>query len=383
MAVAGGADWFGTEFKRAYEDQFRQTGRFNLAVFGKTGVGKSTLVNAIFGAEVATTGIGAPVTQANHLYMHESGFLGVLDTKGLEVGQDNSTIIGELDAYIQSSRRKPLTEQLHVAWYCVRALDRRFEDTEAELIQALDKLGLPVVLVLTQTPQIDGQLHPDVALLAQDIEARGLPIHTGRAFPVMAKPDAFNRYEDHGLMDVLDATFRVAPVGVAAALNAAQQIDEKRKREAAHEAVGVAVTAAGVAGATPIPFADAVVLVPIQMAMMAKIAQVYAVDIDKATTATLAATAAATAAGRSAVTSLLKFIPGANLVGGAISASVASTVTYAMGQAWIVVCRRLTNGEFAGIGGALDSQAIRDVFMHEFKSSVSKRVARRKSEPDV
>src|SRR3954468_10972307 len=64
--MAGGPDWVKDSFRTEYEHQSAATGRFNLAVFGKTGVGKSTLVNAIFGEEVARTGIGEPVTKGSH-----------------------------------------------------------------------------------------------------------------------------------------------------------------------------------------------------------------------------------------------------------------------------------------------------------------------------
>ena len=37
----------------------------NIMVAGKTGTGKSTLLNAIFGEEVATTGTGRPVLKRN------------------------------------------------------------------------------------------------------------------------------------------------------------------------------------------------------------------------------------------------------------------------------------------------------------------------------
>ena len=114
-------EWFGQAFGKAWKDKAEEIGRFNLAIFGKTGVGKSTLVNAIFGSEIAQTGIGEPVTRAEHLYLHQSGTLGVLDTRGLEVGRDNAALIAELKDYLHGMRRKPLAEQLHVAWYCVRA----------------------------------------------------------------------------------------------------------------------------------------------------------------------------------------------------------------------------------------------------------------------
>jgi uncharacterized protein (DUF697 family)/predicted GTPase len=368
-------DWLRQQFIEKFEEQGRSIGRFNLAIFGKTGVGKSTLINAIFGEDVAETGIGAPVTQGSHLYMHVSGHFGVLDTPGLEIGKDNATILADLEQYVQGMRQSPLPEQVHVVWYCVRAADRRFEDTEETFIRALHRLGLPVLLVFTQVPMRDGQYHPDALELRDAIRKRDLPLNGEPVFLTYAKADRFAGYEPHGLHDLLDATFRVAPQGVAAALTVAQKIDMERKRAAANKAIGVAVTAAGAAGATPIPIADAIVLVPIQLTMMARISHIYDIRVDKATTAALAATAAATAGGRSLATGLIKLIPGVgSVVGGAIAASVASGITWAMGQAWMVVCTRIFQGEFSSVSGALDSDEIRELFMSEFKNSVRKRL---------
>ncbi|MEJ1229857.1 MAG: GTPase [Galbitalea sp.] len=44
--------------------------RANIALFGATGVGKSTLLNAIFGAPIAKTGVGDPVTQSTELFVN-------------------------------------------------------------------------------------------------------------------------------------------------------------------------------------------------------------------------------------------------------------------------------------------------------------------------
>ncbi|MBB5640975.1 GTPase family protein [Cryobacterium roopkundense] len=123
-------EWSDEDFHKKWQEQADQMGRFNLAIFGKTGVGKSTLINAIFGEDVAPTGVGEPVTMENHLYLHREGFLGLLDTRGLEIGKDTDTLIAELSTYVLRMRENPLSEQIHVAWYCVRATDRRFEDTE-------------------------------------------------------------------------------------------------------------------------------------------------------------------------------------------------------------------------------------------------------------
>ncbi|MBZ5740965.1 GTPase family protein [Nocardioides mangrovi] len=375
--------WFGQAFGKAWKDKADEIGRFNLAIFGKTGVGKSTLVNAIFGEEIAATGIGEPVTRAEHLYLHQSGTLGVLDTRGLEVGQDNDRLLGELKDYLHGMRRKPLAEQVHVAWYCVRAGDRRFEPTEGEFIRALHDLGLPVILVMTQVPRGAGsgggsRVHPDAEALAASIAALDLPIVDGLIHYTMAKADDFTGQTAYGLQEVLDATFRGAPAGVAHALTSAQRIDFDRKRERAEAAIKVATGAATTAGASPIPFSDAAILVPLQLTMMASIAVTYGIPIERSTAASIAATAAATTAGRSLVGNLIKFVPGAGTaVAGTINATIAGTFTYAMGQAWLRVCERLARGELRAVGGALDSDAIHQVFMSEFKAQASRKLPSR------
>ena len=60
-------------FEAAYHEQAQRIGRFNLAVFGKTGAGKSSLVNAVFGDTVAETGIGKPVTTGTTYYEARKG----------------------------------------------------------------------------------------------------------------------------------------------------------------------------------------------------------------------------------------------------------------------------------------------------------------------
>jgi uncharacterized protein (DUF697 family)/GTP-binding protein EngB required for normal cell division len=367
-------DWFGQAFSKAWRDKAEEIGRFNLAIFGKTGVGKSTLVNAIFGAEIAATGIGEPVTRQEHLYLHKSGTLGVLDTRGLEVGRDNEALIGELKDYLHGMRRKPLSDQLHVAWYCVRAGDRRFEATEADFIRALHELGVPVIMVLTQVPRAGARVHPDAEALAASIAELRLPIVDGLVHYTMARADEFTGQTAYGLQELLDATFRGAPEGVAHAITAAQRIDYSRKRDRAEKAIKAATGAATTAGASPIPFSDAAILVPLQIGMMASIAVTYGVPLERSTAASLAATAAATTAGRSLVTNMIKLVPGAGtMVAAPISATVAGTFTWAMGHAWLRVCERLARGELGGLSGALDGEAVRRVFMDEFKTQATRR----------
>ncbi len=377
--MAGSTDWFRESFRAEYDKTNAAIGRFNLAIFGKTGVGKSTLINAIFGEEVARTGIGEPVTRGSHLYVDKVGHLGIVDTQGLEVGKDDKEIIGELNKAMREMRRLPLSEQLHVAWYCVRGMDRRFEEAEADFIRKLDDLGLPVILVLTQVPARDGVFHPDAVALAQVISAMRLPLAGGRPFMTFAMSDPFTGQHPYGLREVLDATFRVAPEGVHGALNAAQEIDQDRKASEAKKYIAAAATSAAAAAATPIPFSDATLLVPIQLGMMARIANLYKIKFDRAALLAVASTTAATQVGRSAFTNLLKLVPGAGtVVGGVIGAGVASTFTYAMGRAWLTVCQRVSSGRMAGT--ALDTDEVKQMFLDEFKKRLKLRGADRTRE---
>ncbi len=360
--------WFTDAFRSEFEKQAALIGRFNLAIFGKTGVGKSTLINAIFGQSVAATGIGDPVTLDAHLYLDTRGTLGLVDTRGLEIGRDDAELIKEITSYVKKMRSKPVEEQIHVAWYCVRGMDRRFEEVEAAFIRKLHELGIPVLLVFTQVPMREGQYHPDAVELARKVEAKQLPIVGGRPFMTYAMRDQFTGQPPYGLMDVLQATFHVVPEAVHGALAAAQTIDLEAKARQAQRHIGATVAAAGAAAAVPIPFSSAALLVPLQLGMMARIAHLYQLPISKASLLAVASTSVATTLGRTAAANLLKFLPGAGSVaGGVINASVASGFTMAMGQAWLAVCQKAAGGQLPKLNGVVDAEAVGHLFEEEFR----------------
>ena len=137
--------------------------------------------------------------------------------------------------------------------------------------------------------------------------------------------------------------------------------------------IGAAAVAAA-AGASPIPFSDAALVVPIQIGMLAAISASFGVELSKAffrtLVAAMAGTTGATFAGRAIVSNLLKFIPGVGSVaGGAISATTAAGLTTALGELYIVVLAKLSDD--AG-GGTLSPDDIAD----EFKRSLTRREQR-------
>ena len=51
-----------TEVLKKTQEELRNMKKANILIVGKTGVGKSTLINNIFREEMAETGIGKPIT---------------------------------------------------------------------------------------------------------------------------------------------------------------------------------------------------------------------------------------------------------------------------------------------------------------------------------
>jgi uncharacterized protein (DUF697 family) len=112
------------------------------------------------------------------------------------------------------------------------------------------------------------------------------------------------------------------------------------KRQRSQLIVGTAAASAATIGAAPIPFADAALIVPIQVGMVAGITATYGLSLSEGFLSSLVAStvggAAATLGGRAIVGGLLKLLPGAgSVVGGVLGAATAVAVTTAFGEAYI------------------------------------------------
>jgi uncharacterized protein (DUF697 family) len=112
-----------------------------------------------------------------------------------------------------------------------------------------------------------------------------------------------------------------------------------KKRHARMIVAGAAASAASI-GAAPIPFADAALIVPIQIGMVAGISATFGLSLPESFLSSMIASTltgtGATMTGRAIVTGLFKLVPGVGtLIGSAISATTAAAVTTAFGEAYI------------------------------------------------
>lgn len=348
----------GAGFDAALAGAREHFGRFNLVVIGRTGAGKSTLINAVFGAAVAATGTGEPVTHGLTLHISPDGLLGLYDAEGFETGQGADETLAWLRRTVRRNWSGREADRIHAVWYCVNAADRRLEPAQQEFIRTLaTELGLPVVLVMTQVPARRADPgaggrggrslvpHPQAVEFARYLDGLRLPVVEGRVFLTAALADPFTAAQAHGVEELVGATFRCAPQDRRDAFTAAQRVDQDAKARAARRWIKLATASAAATGATPIPVADAAVLVPVQTIMMARIAVLYGIELPRATLAAAAATAATTQAGRFTVGALLKLVPGAGaVVGGTISAATGAAITALLGETWRTLCALIAAG---------------------------------------
>jgi len=116
--------------KAEIDKALQEMGMCNVLIAGRTGVGKSTLINSIFHGRMATTGQGRPVTRAARFISKEGVPLGLWDTRGLEMADFHETL-DELTKLVERRAADPDPKRhIHVAWPCVNEDARRVQEAE-------------------------------------------------------------------------------------------------------------------------------------------------------------------------------------------------------------------------------------------------------------
>jgi uncharacterized protein (DUF697 family)/predicted GTPase len=318
--------------KKALGEALRERGHVNVLVAGRTGVGKSTLVNAVFQGDFATTGQGRPVTANTREIVKEGVPLSIFDTRGLEMA-DYAASLQALRAFVAERRQeRDPNRHIHVCWVCVEEDLRRVEQAESDLARTLAD-AVPVVAVITKS-------RADQGFRARVQELIPAAHNVIRVRALREQFDDGHVLEPMGLRELVELTMTLVPEGQKRAFVAAQKVDiDLKKRHARMIVAGAAASAAGI-GAVPIPFADAALIIPIQIGMVAGISATFGLSLPEGFLSSLIASmvtgTGATMTGRAIVSSLLKFVPGVgSIIGGAISATTAAAVTTAFGEAYI------------------------------------------------
>jgi predicted GTPase len=96
-----------TLFSRDRQREFEELGHANILIIGQTGVGKSTLINAVFRKPLAAAGTGRPVTKVIQRFEDPDVPVTLYDTKGVELGDSKKSVIRDFKKEIDRSRKGP------------------------------------------------------------------------------------------------------------------------------------------------------------------------------------------------------------------------------------------------------------------------------------
>ena len=216
----------------------------NIIIAGKTGVGKSTLLNAVFKEKLAETDIGHPVTSKSEKYESDSVPIRIWDTVGFELdetGSQHRKVITDIRNIIakKNANDDPF-DKIHCIWYCVNAEAKRFELIESKFVTDLYRIGVPFVIVMTQCfsrkqndafqayiedklKETGGEAIPVIQLLALDKE--------------IEFDDEVRVVKARGLKELVDFTVNSMPEYLKNSFIAAQKVDQDCKRKAGADVV--------------------------------------------------------------------------------------------------------------------------------------------------
>ncbi|MBX2806305.1 MAG: GTPase domain-containing protein, partial [Hyphomicrobiales bacterium] len=132
----------------------KDLGRFNIIVAGRTGVGKTTLIGAIFGQEVGNTLMGRPRTRGCIWYPEEPGdgdILRLCDTEGLEMERYTETLSGLKSEIERANSSNDPFDHIHVAWLCIDEPSLTVQPGEEALTAMLVRENIPLIVALTKS----------------------------------------------------------------------------------------------------------------------------------------------------------------------------------------------------------------------------------------
>lgn len=361
----------------AISEKIKNLKHLNIIVAGKTGVGKSTLINAVFRDNLAETGMGKPVTDHMRKITKKGVPLSIYDTRGFELGKEVQAEVKKevVDTISKGLAAHDVNEAIHCIWYCINTASNRIEPEEIEWLRELSKdnqiTQVPIIVVLTQSFSKKKAQEMRKILLDENLDII-------QVVPVLAENyeiEDLGVAQAYGLDILIQVMEEALPDELMDTLHNVQIASLKAKKLRAQAAVATASVAAAGEGAAPIPFADCALLIPTQLGMIASITVIFGFDVNKSIiTALLSSTigaGGATLLGKTVVSNLLKLIPGAGTVaGGAISAGTAGVITAALGEAYIGVMELVFKGDMSldDLGTEKGKQTMSTLFKQNLKA---------------
>lgn len=324
----------------------------NVILIGNSGVGKSTLINAVIGKKEALTGYGTEgTTKKIKIYENADVSFRLIDTIGFEPSfWGTSKAVSAVRKWSKSAAKTADDDRIiNMVWICVDGTSRKlFKKNIENIISAISIWkSVPVFVVITKSYSV-----PERAENIQMIKeafAKQTKITLTDIIPVVASTYQINNdvyVEPDGITELITRTNDCMPEGIRAAEEDIKSYILKRKRVLAQTVIAVASTAGGVVGAIPIPFADAAILAPVEITEINSLAKIYDIPKNEKTKKFAESIIEAGTVGTAAkgVISGIKAIPGINIAGSALNAIIASVFVASIGEASCLMFEQICKG---------------------------------------
>ena len=160
----------------------------NVLIIGKSGVGKSSLVNYLFGKELQPVGVGAPVTKMQikeFTYKYDKHFeMHIYDTWGLEPSTQKAELWKKkIFDEIARHDKESISEWFNTIIFCLNAKSSRIEDFELDIMEQLLREKNHLTIALTHCRSKED---PDGIVLRksirEELEKRGVDSLEDRNF---------------------------------------------------------------------------------------------------------------------------------------------------------------------------------------------------------
>ena len=326
----------------------------NVLVIGNSGVGKSTLINAVLGESTSVTITRELLVKEPLPSKSDYVPFRMIDTVGFEPSLFKTRqSIRSVKRWSENAVKEGREDaQINVIWFCVDGTSRRlFSETIKNLTRATSLwTSVPIIVVITKSYSVperteNRQMVYD-AFKAQKRFSRNLR----GILPVVADTFVLNTEAfapPEGIEELVELTNSLLPEGVRAAKDDIEAYKLTRKRTLAHSIVGASTAGAVMVGALPVPIPDAMILVPTEMAMLNAITFVYDLKKDKNSIEFLKSMVSAGTVSLTAKTALaaLKAIPGLNIGVSVLNAVIAGSMVAALGEVSIFVLEQVRSGK--------------------------------------
>lgn len=316
----------------------------NVLVIGNSGVGKSTLINAVLGEDRAETSFGTEgTTRELKLYGNNELPFRIIDSVGFEPSfWKRRAAIRATKKWSKESAKEGNTDtQINVIWFCVEGTSSKlFPETIANLTRATSMWpSVPIIAVITKSYSIPDRTR-NIEMVNNAFANQRHGRNLKKVIPVVAETYVLNETAfapTEGITDLIDFTTELLPEGCHAAEQDVARFKLNRRRVFAHSTVAAATTSGVLVGAIPIPIPDAAILGPVEIAEVNALAKIYGINNDEDSRKFLNSIVEVGTVSIAAKTAInaLKAIPGINIGAAVLNAVIAGGIVAALGEACV------------------------------------------------